>query len=190
VRRLFLPEEDQSGGDVHKALISYRLWELRFGSDPNVVGRTIQTSINSFQIVGVMPPGFAFPERTDVWTPMESWYATQVGERRIKRRDGRFYNTIGRLKSGVSLEQAQADLDRVAAALEAQYPKDNEGITTHLTPLRDFEVGNVRPYLLLLFGAVAFVLLICCANVANLMLARAAARQKSLRFVRRWAPQD
>jgi putative ABC transport system permease protein len=175
IGRMLKPEEDIKGGDVHKALISFRLWQQRFGGDPNIVGRSVQTSINTFNIVGVMPPGFAFPEQTDLWTPMESFYA-QTG--RPKSRTGRFYPVIARLKSGVTLTQAESDLNIVAAALESQYPKDNEAIRVKLRTMRDAEVGNIRPYLLLLLAAVAFVLLICCANVANLLLARAAARQR------------
>jgi len=175
IGRMLRPEEDIKGGDVNKALISYRLWQQRFSGDPNIVGRTVQTSINTFSIVGVMPPGFAFPEQTDLWTPMESFYA-QTG--RQKFRTGRTYPVIARLKPGVTLAQAESDLNNIAAALESQYPKDNEAIRVRLSTLRDAEVGNIRPYLLLLVTAVAFVLLICCANVANLLLARAAARQR------------
>jgi putative ABC transport system permease protein len=176
--RVLLPEEDVPGGDVHKAVISHRLWRSRFGGDRDVVGQTLRTSIRSFEIVGVMPPGFAFPERTDVWTTMESWYAMAVGEARVKRRDSRFYATIARLAPGVTVEQAQADLDRVAVELEARHPVENQGIRTRLTPLREFEVRAFEPYLALLFGAVLFVLLICCANVANLMLTSATGRSR------------
>jgi putative ABC transport system permease protein len=175
IGRLFLPEEDRPGGDVHRALIGYDLWQRRFGADPNVVGKSLQTGIVTLTIVGVMPPGFRFPENTDVWTPMESWYAVTG---RSKNRDIRPYPVIARLRPGVTLEQAQADLNTIAAALERQYPKENESVRVKLSTLRDAEVGNIRPYLLLLIAAVGFVLLICCVNVANLMLAQAAARQR------------
>ena len=179
VGRLFLPEEDRPGGDVHKALIGYRLWQDRFSGDPNVVGRTIQTNQTTLTIVGVMPPGFGFPTQSDVWTPMESYYAAS-GFTAGKRRDSRIYSTIARLKPGVSIEQAQSDLQSIGAGLEQEYPKDNFGVRPRLVPLRDAEVGNIRPYLILLLSAVAFVLLICCANVANLLLARGAVREREV----------
>jgi putative ABC transport system permease protein len=178
IGRLFLPEEDRKGGDAHKALISHRLWQQRFSGAPDIVGQKLQTTINTFTIIGVMPPGLRFPENTDVWTPMESWYALSEGAESYRKRDNRFYQTIARLKPGVTIEQAQADLNNVAAALEEQYPKENEGVRVRLTPLRDAEVGNIRPYLLMLLAAVGFVLLICCANVASLMLAQAAAQRR------------
>jgi hypothetical protein len=92
--RLFLPEEDQVGGDVHKAIISYRLWQDRFSSDPDVIGKSLLTSLRSFTIVGVMPPGSRFPDNTDVWTPMESWYAMAPSATKTKKRDSRWYATI------------------------------------------------------------------------------------------------
>jgi putative ABC transport system permease protein len=179
IGRLFLREEDRPGGDVHKAVIGYRLWQDRFAGDPRIIGRTIQTNQTTLQIVGVMPPGFGYPTQTDVWTPMESYYAAS-GFTAGKRRDARIYSVIARLKPGVTIEQAQADLDSVAAALEREFPKDNAGVRTRLVTVRDAEVGNIRPYLILLISAVAFVLLICCANVANLLLARGAVREREI----------
>lgn len=157
--RLFLPEEDRRGGDVHKAIISYQLWQDRFSADPDIIGKSLQTSLRSFTIVGVMPPAFRFPDNTDVWSPMESWYATSYGAYTQKKRDSRWYATIARLKPGLTIEQAQADLNQIAALLEEQYPTENEGVRIKLTPLRDLEVGNIRPYLLTLLAAVGFVLL-------------------------------
>jgi putative ABC transport system permease protein len=179
VGRLLTPEEDRPGADVHKAIISEDLWRTRFASDPNVVGQPLRTQLMTFTIVGVMPAGFGFPQRTAFWTPMESFYATLPPERKVKPRNARFYATIARLKPGVTLEQAEADLNTVAAALEREY-KENDGIRVKLTPLREFEVGSLRPYLQLLMGGVALVLLICCANVAGLLLVRASGRQRSL----------
>jgi predicted permease len=178
--RHFLPEEDVIGGDAHKSIVSYELWQSHFGGDPSIVGRTLHTSLTALEIVGVFPPGFGFPARTEVWSPMESWYALAVGERKIKKRSNRFYPVVGRLKPGVTLEHAQADLDRIASDLETEYAADNRGVRTRLTSLRDAEVGNIRPYLLLMLGAVGFVLVICCANVANLMLARALSRHREM----------
>ena len=180
VGRLFLPEEDRPGGDVHKAVLSYRLWQDRFGGDPSIVGRTIQTNQTTLTVVGVMPPGFGFPDRTDVWTPMESYYVVSGGLALGKRRDARIYSVIARLKPGVSIQQAQADLVSIAEELAREYPQDNQYVRPRVVPLRDAEVGNIRPYLLLLLAAVAFVLLICCANVANLLLARGAVREREI----------
>jgi putative ABC transport system permease protein len=179
IGRLFLPEEDRLGGDVFKAVISHRLWQQRFGSAPDIIGRSLQTTLNTYSIVGVMPPGFGFPENTDVWTPMESWYTmSSYGAYQNRKRDSRWYQTIARIKDGVTVEQAEADLNNLAVALEEQFPIENEGVRVRLTPLRDAETGNIRPYLLMLLAAVSFVLLICCANVASLLLAQAAAERR------------
>ncbi len=180
VGRLFTAAEDLPGGDVHKALISHALWQSQYGSDPNVVGQPVRTDRMTYTIVGVMPPGFAFPQRTAIWTPMESYYATLTADRTPKRRDSRFYATVARLKPGVSLARAEADLNAVAEALEREYPKDNEGVRVKLTPLRELEVGELRPYLQLLMGGVALVVLICCANIAGLLLVRAAGQQTNV----------
>jgi len=113
IGRLFLPEEDRKGGDVFKAVISHRLWQQRFGSAPDIIGRSLQTTLNTYSIVGVMPPGFRFPENTDVWTPMESWYAmSSYGAYQNRKRDSRWYQTIARIKDGVTVEQAEVDRDR------------------------------------------------------------------------------
>ena len=176
--RLFLPDEDRPGGDVHKALISHGLWQARFGADPNVVGRTMSTAFTTYTIVGVMPPGFGFPDRTDFWTPMESWYAMQQGDRRNKPRHHRFYRTVARVRAGVSLAQAEADLNAVAARLEQRYPKENAGVRVRMRPLRDAETGDLRPYLAMVVAAAGFVLLICCFNVAGLLLSRALASRR------------
>jgi len=176
--RLFLPEEDRKGGDVFKAVISHRLWQQRFGGATDIVGRALQTKLGVFNVVGVMPPGFRFPENTDVWTTVESWYALSEGAEGYRKRDNRSYQAIARLKPGVTIEQAQADLNNHAVTLERQFPKENNGVRVRLTPLRDAEVGNIRPYLLMLLAAVGFVLLICCANVASLLLAQAAAQRR------------
>jgi putative ABC transport system permease protein len=180
--RLPLPEEDLPGGDVFKAVISHDVWVMRFGSDPHIIGKPLRTDRQTYTIVGVMPPGFGFPNRTAVWTPMEAWYASLApnDNRREKWRGSRFYATIARLKPGTTIEQAEADLNAVAATLEREYPKENDGIRVRLTDFRAFEMGQLRPYLIASLSGVALVLLICCVNVANLLLVRAAARRREV----------
>ena len=144
--RLFTPDDDRPGGDVHKALISHSLWEARFGSDRSVVGQALHTDRATYTIVGVMPPDSRTPA-VGVLDADGSWYATQLGDRAVKRRSQRFYATVARLKPGVSPMQAEADLNAVAEGLEREYPTNNDGVRIKLTPLREFETGSLRPYL-------------------------------------------
>jgi putative ABC transport system permease protein len=180
VGRLLRPEEDVVGGDVHKVVLSYDLWMSRFGGDREIAGKPFRTDRRTYTIVGVMPPGFRFPDRVDAWGPMESWYANLPPEddRRLKPRERRIYATIARIRPDVSLAEAEADLNRVAAELEREFPKENDGFRVALTPLRDFEIGAVRPYVLVCAAGVGMVLLIGCVNVANLLLVRAAAQRR------------
>jgi hypothetical protein len=147
--RLLLPEEDLPGGDVNKAVISHDVWQTVFGGR-SVIGQPLRTDRVTYTIVGIMPPGFAFPDNVGVWSPMESYYSNlaQDDDRRVKWRGARWYATVARLKPGVSLAEAEQDLNAVAAALDREYPKTNEGIRVALTELRAFEVGPIRPYLL------------------------------------------
>lgn len=180
--RLFLPEEDRPGGDVNKTIIAYELWQAQFGADPAIVGKPLRTDRLTYTIVGVMPPGFAFPNRVAAWMPMESWYQNLPpgDDRRNKWRGARWYSTIARLAPGRTIADATADMNGTAAALDADFPRENDGVRIALTPLREFEMGAVRPYLLVCLGGVALVLLICCANVANLLLVRTAARRREI----------
>jgi putative ABC transport system permease protein len=181
VGRLFRAEEDLPGGDVHKAIISHGLWQRRFGGARDIVGRPIRTPQTTLTIVGVMPEGFGFPDHVDLWTPMESYYALATGgPQQGKPRTARNYGVIARLADGATLDQAQAEMERISADLERDYPKENEGVRARLMTLRDAESGDVRPYLWLLGGAVSFVLLICCANVANMFLARGSSLHRDL----------
>ncbi|MFP5264638.1 MAG: ABC transporter permease [Blastocatellia bacterium] len=157
------------------ALISHGLWLRRFGSDPNVIGQEITLNTVPRTIIGVMPAGFNFPRKdADIWVPLE------VYENQKKQRGNPWLNVIGRLKPGVTPEQAQAEMSAIAARLEQQYPDALSGYGVNVVPLHEQVTGSVRPALLVLLGAVAFVLLIACANAANLLLARAATREKEI----------
>ena len=177
--RVFLAAEDQEGHD-HEVVLSYGVWRSRFGGNPDIVGKNIQLNGESFNVVGVMGPGFEFPIATDpnfrpqMWKPL-AWNAR---ERAI--RDNHNYAVVARLKPGVTLKQAQAELDTISNRLAQQYPADDKGWGAVAIPLRDDLVGDVKPALLILLGAVAFVLLIACANVANLVLAKTLARRKEV----------
>src|SRR5262249_26326849 len=125
-------------------------------------------------VIGVMPPAFKFPSYAECWLPI----AKDSGE--MRNRHSRYIGVIGLLKPGVSIEEAQAEMETIAGRLELQYPGSNKSITTRITPLREWLVRDIKPSLLILFGAVGVVLLIACANVANLMLARMATRHKEM----------
>lgn len=177
--RSYQPEEDQIGGAVLQAVLSYGLWQTSFGGALDVLGRTVQLRGATYTIIGLMPPGFRFPERSDIWVPLQARYAGYNAEF-WKARDFRVHTAIARIKDGVTIEQAQAEIGALGAQLAREFPNTNEGVQLQLKPLREAEAGNIRPYLLLLGGAVGLVLLICCVNVANLLLARGAAREREL----------
>ena len=170
--RGFLPEEDRPGAG-RVVLMSHGLWQRRFGGDPNIVGRALTLNGEVYTVVGVAPPHLKLLSSTELWTPLARDPA-QAG----RRND--FLFVAGRLKPGVTLEQARADMEALTARLQQQYPNTNTGWSADLVPLHEQIVGGVRPALLVLLGAVGFVLLIACANVANLMLARAGARGREI----------
>ena len=171
--RAFTPEEDQPGRS-NVVVLSHRLWQEHFGSNPNIVGQNIAMDGGSYLVAGVMPASFQFPDFAQMWTPM----AWTDKERAVR---GEHHSVvIARLAAGVDVKQAQAEMNTISSRLEQQYPEDDKGWGAVVVPLHDDLVSDVRPALLVLLGAVAFVLLIASVNVANLALARTFSRQKEI----------
>jgi len=180
VGRAFLPEEDAAPDAGAVAVISDDLWHGHFGGAPDVVGRTVRLQERPFTIVGIAPPGFrGLDDDTEVWIPM-SMMGVVVPARFAEGRGQRWLSAVGRLAPGVTVAQAQTSLDAVAARLARAFPDSNARYGARVTPLAEIVYGATRPLLLALAAAVAFVLLIACANLANLLLARAAGRQREI----------
>ena len=168
--------EEATLGKHRVVVLTHTLWQSRFGSDPNIVGTVVPLNGNSAEIVGVLRPDFEFPDSTiDAWAPL-----VLTGGPQPPPRTNHYLNVYARLKPGVTLDQARADMNRIGAALQQQYPEANRNHSAHVIPLREQLSEPVENGLLLLLGAVAFVLLIACVNVANLLLAKAAARRREM----------
>ena len=171
--RNFLPEEERKGGPL-VALLSHRLWRQRFAGDSTIVGRSVTIDGRPHTVVGVMPPAFNFPDRGDIWLPFV------VAPSEEERGNREYAGAIGRLKAGVTIDQARADLHAIDAGLVREFPNENLGWRAELTSLRDDLVGDLRQPLKVFVGAVVLVLLLVCANLANLMLARGTLRGREI----------
>ncbi|HEY6400094.1 MAG TPA: ABC transporter permease, partial [Blastocatellia bacterium] len=170
--RFFLPTDDEADSPL-VAVISDGLWRRRFGGDDGIIGQTIKLNGEAYTVVGVAPPQFQFPRRVEIWTPANLLQLQTRGDR-----GSNFLLMIGRLKYGVTKELAQAQMNQIAAAMARQYPANHDKLSVLVSPMLEEQARGIRTGLWVLLGAVVFVLLIACANVANLLFARASARRR------------
>ena len=173
--RGFLPDEDRPGAAC-VAMLSFEFWKQRLAADPNILGKALTLNAMSCAVTGVLPPDFRFREGAQVYIPIEQYSAIQLRSR--ENHPG--IEVVGRLKAGVTIDTAQAEIASISAVLAREYPKSNAGHGAKLVRMKDDMVGGIQSTLMLLVGAVGFVLIIACANVANLLLARSTARKREL----------
>jgi len=178
--RLFIPQDEQAGHDP-VVIVSDTLWHRRFGSDPSLVGKPITLDGRNYTVIGIAPPGFQYPDRTELWVPPLKLVPELYLNQDVTQTRGMGYlAAIALLKQGVSLQQAATEMETITARLRLQYPNTNNRRFDRIVSLHEHLIGDTNKVLWLLLGAVTFVLLIGCANVANLLLANAAARQKEM----------
>ena len=171
--RAFLNGEDQAGRN-HVAVLSYGFWQRHFGGDKSALGKAVMLNGEHYEVVGVMPSWYLIPAAADMWTPIDA------SPKALGPRGEHHLRALGRIKAGITVEQARADLKTVAARLEKQYPNNNSQVSAIVVPLKEQFVGTTRSQVWVMFGAVTLVLLIACVNVANLLLARSSGRQREI----------